>query len=80
MTHQVLQLGSNFASFFEKLADMLERITSRLPLYERNLDIIREHAESIAQDVKEAAKWQDILQCLSKSLAHVYADMIKVLY
>ncbi len=56
---------------------MLGEITAKLPLYGKHLVILRRHACAIAKDANEALKWRDTLQCLSKSLAYVYADILQ---
>ena len=71
------QLSQHYASFFEKLADMLGEITKGLPLYGKHMAILKRHAVAIASSEDEAAKWQKTLDCLSKSLAYVYADILQ---
>ena len=70
------QLSRHYVSFFEKLADMLEEITKKLPLYGKHLVILRRHAIAIATSADEAAKWRKTLDCLSRSLSYVYADIL----
>ena len=70
------QLSQHYVSFFEKLADMLGKITEGLPLYAKHMVILQRHAVAIASSADEAVKWQKTLDCLSKSLAYVYADIL----
>lgn len=56
---------------------MLGELTKNLPLYGKHLVILRRRACAIAKDANEALKWRDTLQCLSKSLAYVYADILQ---
>ena len=70
------QLSQHYVSFFEKLADMLGEITKGLPLYGKHMVILQRHAVAIASSADEAVKWQKTLDCLSKSLAYVYADIL----
>ena len=61
----VMQLSSNFVSFFEKLADMLHRILARLPNYAEHLERLRRRAQ-----------FQDGSRIL-EALSYVYADIIQ---
>ena len=70
------QLSQHYVSFFEKLADMLGEITQGLPLYGKHMKILQRHAVAIASSADKAVKWQKTLDCLSKSLAYVYADIL----
>ena len=70
------KLSQHYVSFFEKLADMLGEITKGLPLYGKHIVILQRHAVAIASSTDEAVKWRKTLDCLSKSLAYVYADIL----
>jgi hypothetical protein len=44
------QLGSNYITFFEKVADMFERLSFALPQYQRHMDRCRERRQSLAPE------------------------------
>lgn len=60
-----MQLSSNFVSFFEKLADMLDRILARLPNYAEHLERLRRRAS-----------FQDRSR-IFEALSYVYSDIIQ---
>ncbi len=56
---------------------MLEKISNYLPLYEKHMVILTRRASEIVESVDEAAKWRDTMNCLSRSLAYVYMDILQ---
>jgi hypothetical protein len=55
---------------------MLERINLKLPLWDVQVRVLRERlAEQRSQE--DSTKWQNSLDCLSKSMSYVYADIIQ---
>lgn len=48
-----------------------------LPFYEKHLKILTRRADEVARSASEAIKWKDSLDCLSRSLAYVYTDILK---
>jgi hypothetical protein len=55
---------------------MLERINLKLRLWEVQVNVLRQRlTEKRSQEGN--AKWQSSLDCLSKSMSYVYADIIQ---
>jgi hypothetical protein len=59
------QAGSNYITFFEKVADMFEMLSFALPQYQRHLDRCRERRQSLAPER------------LVKSMSLLYTDIIR---
>lgn len=70
------KLSTNFVAFFEKLADMLERISVKLPLWDIQVRVLRERLEQ-KRDEEDKVEWENSLDCLSKSMPYLYADIIQ---
>jgi hypothetical protein len=62
---QLYQLGTNFVTFLEKLSAMFEGLRSRLSLYHRQIERIRESPYRV--DGKH----------LDKALSYIYMDVIE---
>ena len=60
----MLKLCGHYASFFEKLADMFERIGQRLPHYQQHIELFKARGRTFSH------------QALLNALSHVYADII----
>lgn len=61
----ILQLGTNFVTFLDKLTDMFERIADILPTYHAHIQRIRELPYPASR------------LRLGKALSYVYADIIQ---
>jgi len=65
----IAKLSLNYSSFFEKLAERFHDIAQKLPDYSRQVDLLRERAQS--------SKWRPSHIQLMKSLSYVYTDILQ---